>query len=178
MLAARRAFPFFRLRAGFSRADRAVRTFRSMSPNLVSGPTRGDSNDPGIDGFRAHQESRGTIALPIGSRCGSHASDHLRCCCGSEIAPIKAFSKRRPMATWPIKPCARDALANHVTSPAAAGLPPALPPSPDTLIADAIRNRPEVRNLRLQLHTSESPSRLYMTISAYAEFQYAIAALR
>ncbi len=39
---------------------------------------------------------------------------------------------------------------------AAAGLPPALPPSPDTLIADAIQNRPELRNLRLQLQAAKS----------------------
>ncbi len=38
---------------------------------------------------------------------------------------------------------------------AAACLPP-LPPSPDTLIADAIQNRPELRNLRLQLQAAKS----------------------
>ncbi|MGA2599611.1 MAG: TolC family protein [Bryobacteraceae bacterium] len=39
---------------------------------------------------------------------------------------------------------------------AAAGFPPALSSSPDTLIADAIQNRPELRNLRLQLQAAKS----------------------
>jgi len=38
----------------------------------------------------------------------------------------------------------------------AVGAPPTLPPSPESLMADAIQNRPELRDLRLQLEAAKS----------------------